>query len=60
MSGVTKRRGSGHGLNSTFEFLEGSRSSFLRFADYTLPHEFTLCSVTRYTSTRREDQGQVL
>jgi len=50
---------SGHGANSRMVAVMGSTSTRLRFGRI-VPRYYTICSLTRYTSSNRKYQGRIL
>ena len=48
---ATKGTGSGHGASNQIEYVQGSTASVVEWPSGSIPSTFTVCSVTRYTST---------
>jgi hypothetical protein len=60
MSGVTSATASGNGAAASIAYLSGTASSTIVFPTGSIPTNFTICSITRYTtsSQARLLQGQ--
>ena len=59
-NGVQLGEGPGDGANRDIRFLEGSTESIVEFPEMSVPATFTVCSVTRYTSSLDAQQKRVL
>jgi len=59
-NGATRDDQMGHGANLAVPALQGGKDTQLHWPEASIPSTFTVCSVTRWTSTAVADQKRVL